>query len=60
MFHPNRKIDFASGAIKSDTGKASGDARVTTVQATLAGCKYQNTYVTEPTDGWDSLLVSAA
>ena len=62
IYDPNRKVNFDSGAITTDTGAAASDDRITTYEAKLSPVYYPNLYVTEPTDekGWDSLLASKA
>ena len=60
MYDPNRNVTFESDGLKSDSGKAVGDERVTTGTATLKGVKYPNLFVTAPASGgWDSLLHDA-
>lgn len=59
MYDAKRRIEAAQGGITTDTGKAVGDDRVTSITLTLSGQKYPNFYIETPTGGWDSLLASA-
>ncbi len=58
MYDPYKRVKADADGINSDTGAASGDDRQTSLEFHLNGMKYQNIYVTPPTDGWDSLLVA--
>ena len=61
MYDPDRKVKFDSDGLKTDTGKAASDDRLTTGSATLQPVKYPNLFVTEPTSGdWDDLLAEEA
>ena len=55
MYDADRKVKFESDGIKTDTGKAAADDRLTTASASLQPVRYPNLYVTEPEAGWDSL-----
>lgn len=59
MYDPVRKIKFDSDGIKSDTGAAASDERVTTCVGTLQPVKYMNLYVAIEAD-IDTLLQSVA
>lgn len=58
IYDQHRKMKFDSGGIKTDTGAKPEDDRTTAYTGQLSPCKYPNLYVTEPEDGWDSLLAS--
>ncbi len=60
IYDPTRKVKFDSGSIKTDTGQKAEDDRTTTYEAKLSPVLYPNLYVTEPTEGWDSLLANKA
>ena len=58
LYDPNIKVKFDNGGIKTDTGAKIGDERKTTYEAKLSGVLYPNLYVSDPEQGWDSLLAS--
>ena len=56
LYDPNRPIEADSGGIAGDTGAAAEDDRQTQYEFHLKPAKYTRLYVTEPEQGWDSLL----
>ena len=58
LYDPNIKVKFDNGGIKTDTGAKSSDERKSTYEAKISGVLYPNLYVTDPEEGWDSLLAS--
>lgn len=58
LYDPNRPVEADSGGIAGDTGAAAEDDRQTQYDFKLKPSKYSRLYVTEPTEGWDSLLAS--
>ena len=61
LYDPNKKVRIESGGATTDTGAASSDERVSTVNFILGPVKYPNLFVTAPqSGGWDSLLPNQA
>ena len=58
LYDENRPLEADSGGIAGDTGAAAEDDRQTQYEFKLKPCKYTRLYVTEPEQGWDSLLAS--
>lgn len=58
LYDPNRPVEADSGGIAGDTGAQASDDRQTQYDFKLKPCKYTRLYVTEPEQGWDSLLAS--
>ena len=49
LYSPTQKIKLDAGALKTDTGTASGDDRVATLTPVLSPVKYPNLFLTFPT-----------
>lgn len=62
LYDPNKKIRIDQGGATTDTGAASSDERVSTVNFILGPVKYPNLFVTAPSaaGGWDTLLAGSS
>lgn len=58
VYDPKRKMEADSGGIAGDTGDTPDSDRQITMEYKLSPVAYPMYYVTEPQDGWDSLLAS--
>ena len=56
MYDPERRCEADSGGIAGDTGDTADSDRQATCEFKLKPVKYPLIYVTEPEQGWDSLL----
>lgn len=58
IYDPKRKMEADSGGIAGDTGDTPDSDRQITLEYKLSPVAYPMYYVTEPEQGWDSLLAS--
>ena len=58
LYDTLRPLEADSGGITGDTGAAADDDRLTTYEFHLKPAKYTRLYVTEPQEGWNSLLAT--
>lgn len=56
IYDPVRVVTFEADGIRTDSGAAATDERRTYFVARLRPVPFSNMFVSEPADGWDSLL----